>query len=75
MRRADPRQFGRKPAPPKPLTRQQKTARVAALSCLLLFAIALGAGLGANISEGGRVLLVVVAFAALVAGLAAAGEA
>jgi hypothetical protein len=78
--RPDPRQFGRGESAGDFLrrrirAREQRQAKLTALACGLLFIVALGAGLALNISEGGRAVLVVLAFGSLVAGQAAAGEA
>lgn len=73
MTRPDPRQFGRKP---EPITQEQAVARVIAFGALAWFPIILGFALGLqNISEGARCVLVMVAYCALILGVAAAGEA
>lgn len=71
MNRPDPRQFGRKPAP---LTVEQRSARFCIVGGFVLFASALGACFGTD-SDGGRVLLGMLAFGALILCLAAAEEA
>jgi hypothetical protein len=66
-----PAQFGRRIAPP---TEAQRAAKVAACGFGGLFAVALIAALIVE-SAGLSVLLVVLAFGSLFAGMAAAGEA
>jgi hypothetical protein len=66
-----PQSFGRRALPPTP---EQRAARAAACWLYLLFALALTTALQIQ-SAGGVVLLVVLAFVSLLAGMAAAGEA
>lgn len=83
--RPDPRQFGRRSDHAGWTLREriehrrqrseQLQARFCACACFVLFLVSLFAALQLDISEGGRALLVVLAFAALVAGQAAASEA
>lgn len=79
--RPDPRQFGRRSDAAgwtlreRIAQRRQHQARFCACACALLFVVSLFAALQLDVREGGRVLLVVLAFGALLTGMAAAAEA
>lgn len=71
MTRPDPRTFGRRAVP---LTPQQLHARIAAVALYVVFIGSLYGGCTAE-RPGLAVLFVVLAFSAMLAGMAAAGEA
>lgn len=73
MNRPDPRQFGRRRIV-RQLTQEQRSARFCIVGGFILFVSALGACFGTD-SDGGRVLLGMLAFGALVLCIAAAEEA